>query len=360
MIVVNILWFSSLILSLISASIGILVRQWLQEYLASTSSQPYDSVCMRQYRYMNYEERRVNTFLKMLPFLLQLSLLLFFTGMPIFLWSADPTVAGFVTTLIIAWLICWLLAIIHPALVPGSPYKSAEASALFTLVNAIQKSHPQFHSQISALYQRLLRFLLFRFRTALPSGSASSAAGKTWRDEEVGIVQIHRNELGRGLLERAKDVLLDKLVLANALHAYLQEKDVRRHDMREFVLEQLVQLFDLDRDDLWAWKPDNSPFTCAWMKVCVLLGSFGGVGSAIQIIVGYVDHQDEILIVIANVLYYHRRDFHDQQLIQDMESVLYKKDVGTSMPLLRELHGVDRISENSDCFPMGQFLTMLP
>lgn len=132
-ILVNALWFTSLLLSLISASLAILVRQWLQEYTVVTSSQIYDNVLVQQYRYGGYKRWKVALFIKLHPLLLQLVLLLFFIGLPIFLWSVNRVVAYIILSIVCAWLSLWLYTIVTPTILVSCPYRSAEASAFLGL-----------------------------------------------------------------------------------------------------------------------------------------------------------------------------------------------------------------------------------
>lgn len=333
-IVVNILWFSSLILSLISASIGILVRQWLQEYCALTSSQPYESICIRQYRYNNYMRWQVDILLKMLPFLLQLALLLFFTGIPIFLWSADPLVARFVTTLIVAWLVCWLFAITLPALFSGCPYKSAEASVLFTLVRRIKEVNPyvvprlhlgKLARPLNVRFwvrhtMRLLNTLRIRIRSTLHcfvsehrTIHSAKSLPSTWHADEAEIAAKMRDTLGLGVLERALDVLFDKMILVNATRAYLQEKGVKSRDMADFVYAQMPRVFGFDKKDLWGWLPDSSHSTCAWMKFCVDIVARKDF---------HPEPWDDMVSILANYASLRRSDAPDQQVIQGIHDIL--------------------------------------
>ncbi|KIP07914.1 hypothetical protein PHLGIDRAFT_39463, partial [Phlebiopsis gigantea 11061_1 CR5-6] len=47
---VNVLWFSSLIVSLATASLGMLVKSWLREYLALDTEAPRKRLRVRYYR----------------------------------------------------------------------------------------------------------------------------------------------------------------------------------------------------------------------------------------------------------------------------------------------------------------------
>ncbi|TBU21969.1 hypothetical protein BD311DRAFT_743259 [Dichomitus squalens] len=96
----NSLWFSALICSLASASIGILVKQWLHEYEAGISGTSVEIARLRQYRLNHLEKWRVAEIIAILPVLLQVSLALFLAGILVLLWHLHPTVASVASTLI--------------------------------------------------------------------------------------------------------------------------------------------------------------------------------------------------------------------------------------------------------------------
>lgn len=76
---VNELWFASLICSLATASIGILVKQWLKEYLSSARISPQERL----------RTRMVFEIAAALPILLQVSLGLFFMSLCFFTTAVD-------------------------------------------------------------------------------------------------------------------------------------------------------------------------------------------------------------------------------------------------------------------------------
>ncbi|KAH9912336.1 uncharacterized protein BXZ73DRAFT_29345, partial [Epithele typhae] len=63
----NILWFSSLICSLSSASIGIMVKQWLNEYSTGLSGSSHEIARLRQHRLDNLAKWRVAEIVALLP-----------------------------------------------------------------------------------------------------------------------------------------------------------------------------------------------------------------------------------------------------------------------------------------------------
>ncbi|EIW54219.1 uncharacterized protein TRAVEDRAFT_97236, partial [Trametes versicolor FP-101664 SS1] len=96
----NALWFSGLILSLTSASVSIMVKQWLNEYSSSVSGTSRPVARVRQYRLNNLRRWRVEDVIGAIPILLQLSLALFLAGLLILLWTLNDTVAAIASTLV--------------------------------------------------------------------------------------------------------------------------------------------------------------------------------------------------------------------------------------------------------------------
>ncbi|KAL1942581.1 hypothetical protein VTO73DRAFT_6183 [Trametes versicolor] len=96
----NTLWFSGLILSLSSASVGIMVKQWLNEYSSGASGTSRPVARVRQYRLNNLRTWRVEDIIGAIPILLQLALALFLSGMLILLWTLHDTVAAIASTLV--------------------------------------------------------------------------------------------------------------------------------------------------------------------------------------------------------------------------------------------------------------------
>ncbi|KAF9032899.1 hypothetical protein BDZ89DRAFT_907719, partial [Hymenopellis radicata] len=82
---VNGLWYTSLSLSLITALVASLVKQWMHQYMAATSGTPRDRCMIRQYRYDGYEKWGVSLIVGTLPVLMHLSLGLFFIGLTVYL-----------------------------------------------------------------------------------------------------------------------------------------------------------------------------------------------------------------------------------------------------------------------------------
>ncbi|KAI0324498.1 hypothetical protein GY45DRAFT_1349391 [Cubamyces sp. BRFM 1775] len=98
---VNVYWFSSLILSLATALIAILAKQWVNYLLAGLSPVPSARARHRQYRIDGMHKWRLPNLLSFFPILLHIALLLFFAGLVDFVWDLNTTLAA-----ICAFLVC--------------------------------------------------------------------------------------------------------------------------------------------------------------------------------------------------------------------------------------------------------------
>jgi WD40 repeat protein len=122
---VNILWFSSLILSLFAALFGIFVKQWLNTYGNwSDITDPRKAVLVRDVYRRGLKLWRVPNILATLPLLLQLSLLFFVAGLVTYLWTLDVVVAGFLSVLVVIGIVVAVVAIILPVFYESCSYKS--------------------------------------------------------------------------------------------------------------------------------------------------------------------------------------------------------------------------------------------
>jgi hypothetical protein len=123
---INALWFTSLVIALISALVAIFVKQWAREYLSWTTSLPgRDSVALRQFRYASWKRWDVQRWRDVVATLLQLGLVLFFGGLIILLWQLNKVVAGLVTVTAGFSIGCLLVSIVLPVLYRSCPYRSA-------------------------------------------------------------------------------------------------------------------------------------------------------------------------------------------------------------------------------------------
>jgi WD40 repeat protein len=122
---VNVLWFSSLILSLFAALFGIFVKQWLNTYSNwNDIADPRKAVLVRDMYSRGLKVWHVPNILATLPLLLQLALLFFVAGLVTYLWTVDVVVAGFLSVLVMAGLAVAVVAIVLPVFFDSCSYKS--------------------------------------------------------------------------------------------------------------------------------------------------------------------------------------------------------------------------------------------
>ncbi|KAI0786897.1 hypothetical protein C8Q75DRAFT_250642 [Abortiporus biennis] len=120
---INIFWFLSLVFSLTTASLVILVKQWLREYLVyDTNLSPQPHIRVRHFRNEGMEKFRVFEIAAVLPMLLQIALGLFFIGLAIFLIDLDLTVGWSITPFIILWASLFVITLFTPAVFAHCPY----------------------------------------------------------------------------------------------------------------------------------------------------------------------------------------------------------------------------------------------
>ncbi|TDL16790.1 hypothetical protein BD410DRAFT_730916, partial [Rickenella mellea] len=92
---VNIFWFMSLAFSLTCALAAVMVKQWARRYLRfpRTHNSTSDRARARQYVYENMRWWKLEGIVGMMPVLLHISILLFFTGLLLFLHIINNAVA---------------------------------------------------------------------------------------------------------------------------------------------------------------------------------------------------------------------------------------------------------------------------
>jgi hypothetical protein len=131
---INVLWFLSLVLSLSAALFGIIIKQWLREYITWVEVAPIQAaIGLRQFRSEGLSRWNVPGFVAMIPALLKTSLALFFAGMVDFVWHLNQTLA-FVLTAAIGTVMTLAVGVIMMPLVSKTcPYKSPTVWPLLRL-----------------------------------------------------------------------------------------------------------------------------------------------------------------------------------------------------------------------------------
>lgn len=133
---INSLWFLSLVLSLTSALFGMIAKQWIREYMqwSTTAWLPQDFIALRQRRYEAFLKWKVPATIAAIPVLLEISLIFFFVGLAILLFTINGIVAGLSTAVIGASICLAFVTTVLPAIWSRCPYKSPAGWALLRLL----------------------------------------------------------------------------------------------------------------------------------------------------------------------------------------------------------------------------------
>ncbi|KIY64603.1 hypothetical protein CYLTODRAFT_89562 [Cylindrobasidium torrendii FP15055 ss-10] len=134
---VNALWFTSLALSLASALLAVLSKQWLRQYTSFIAGSARERALIRQFRYDGMEKWAVRTIIGLLPTILHLSLAFFLSGLVVFLAPLQRGIAisvGIISgALFIAYISSIVIAVVHVK----SPYRTTFSDVLSTTLRWI-------------------------------------------------------------------------------------------------------------------------------------------------------------------------------------------------------------------------------
>ncbi|KAJ3548872.1 hypothetical protein NM688_g5242 [Phlebia brevispora] len=133
-VIVNICWIASLVLSLSTASFGMLVKQWLREYLAIDRTVPEERIRILHFRALGVEEWKLFEIAAVLPLVLQLSLALFFVGLCYLASETHPKLRATSLTLVSGWAFLFILAVLAPLVSARCPYKTTFLKTAFRRV----------------------------------------------------------------------------------------------------------------------------------------------------------------------------------------------------------------------------------
>ena len=121
---VNVLWFASLMLALITASFGMLVKGWLREFLAGEQTSAHTRLRVRFFRYFGLQKWRVFQIAATLPVLLQIALGLFLLGLCFFTSSIHPKLGYTSVPLVLIWALLLIATTLSPLVASHCPYKT--------------------------------------------------------------------------------------------------------------------------------------------------------------------------------------------------------------------------------------------
>ncbi|EIN08532.1 hypothetical protein PUNSTDRAFT_39886, partial [Punctularia strigosozonata HHB-11173 SS5] len=92
-VLVNALWFVSLVLSLLSALLDTLAQQWVHEYLRIPFTRTSDSIIYHQAKHIGLDRWKFSWLVPAVTLLIQVSVVLFLIGLLDLMWHFDHTLA---------------------------------------------------------------------------------------------------------------------------------------------------------------------------------------------------------------------------------------------------------------------------
>ncbi len=148
---VNGLWFTSLALSLTTALVSVLVKQWLHHYIALPSGTPRERCLLQQFRFAGLQKWHVLVIIGLLPVLMHTALAIFFVGLVIFLGPLQDSIAWVVGMVTVAAYMAYLMAHILPLFSPQCPYRTSLCDLLHVLYSYVMQyaQHFQVHQSTS-------------------------------------------------------------------------------------------------------------------------------------------------------------------------------------------------------------------
>ncbi|KAJ6540736.1 hypothetical protein B0H19DRAFT_873110, partial [Mycena capillaripes] len=121
---VNGLWFTSLALSLTTALLAVLAKQWLRQYSAFITGSARERALIRQFRYASFDKWGVQFIIGLLPTVLHLSLFLFMAGLVVFLYALNHVMALVVACIGGFLFGAYMMTNVLPILAIGCPYRT--------------------------------------------------------------------------------------------------------------------------------------------------------------------------------------------------------------------------------------------
>ncbi|KAJ8473754.1 hypothetical protein ONZ51_g7680 [Trametes cubensis] len=260
---INVLWFSSLVLSLFSASVGILTKQWLREYTLSASSSPRQNARVRQLRQGGFEKWKIPLTIALLPVFLQIALALFFIGLLDLLWSLDAAVAWVITIIVAISLAFLVFTTLMPTFHADCPYKSAQALGIYFVMQSLFRVLAYFALQVYSwlgwdrpgkwpLHLHTSFFRPTPRRVALfLRNIIHRKYHYTWREREAAIVNSCAAQLDQRFLADADLTLMEDEFLYRTISACLNDTQC---SVAVASLDSIIRnRADLVQDDIPKW-----------------------------------------------------------------------------------------------------------
>jgi hypothetical protein len=219
---VNSVWFISLVLSLMCALLAILLQQWARRYLNTVrrNHPPHVRAHIREYFARGASKFHIFGLVEALPFLLLVSMHLFFAGLVAFAFRASHTVAYFTLAIVAFCVLSYVALTLLPLIFHDCPYYTPLTSVIWfsshliplSFFSVLYHGAKQLHDRWGAVSQSVVKSFRQRHRKM----------AKSWSQ---GMISKLENSAKRISMDIYKNTLL------RTLH-WLQED----HELEEFVV----------------------------------------------------------------------------------------------------------------------------
>ncbi|KAH9038139.1 hypothetical protein EDB84DRAFT_1577455 [Lactarius hengduanensis] len=144
-LIINALWFLSLVFSLACALSATLIQQWSRIYLQGTEERfiPHERARMRTYLQKGVQNFHLADMVDAIPMLLHISLFLFFGGLIVFLYNVDTTLARIILAFVVPSLVLYTLLTALPVFYYDCPFKTPLTSVLSYITYTIANYRPR-------------------------------------------------------------------------------------------------------------------------------------------------------------------------------------------------------------------------
>ncbi|KZT59313.1 hypothetical protein CALCODRAFT_450405, partial [Calocera cornea HHB12733] len=136
-VAVNCLWFTSLFVSLSTAVLAMLIKEWLTAYNEGITMIPLERVQQRQMRYDGMKRWSLPAIVGFLPLAIHVAVFLFLLGLVLFAWPVSLLLCILMSVLLAVGLGLYTSSALLSIVYPDCPYKSPLGSVLDTAARRI-------------------------------------------------------------------------------------------------------------------------------------------------------------------------------------------------------------------------------
>ncbi|KAL1705705.1 hypothetical protein EV121DRAFT_290222 [Schizophyllum commune] len=255
---VNGLWLTSLTLSLLTALLSVLAKQWIESFSDPIVAYSRDRAIIRQYRVQGFERWRVPLIIGFLPLLLSVALILFLAGLAIYIMPMNSTLSILVIGLSGIVILIYTISIILPVFIPHCAYKTPVykyVMALLDIFYDIRKHGIRHRHTDGSALQPEMHFRLRENRDAMRQFTPLMEKALVW------LCKFPTNKSAVAVASQAALSNLTQILERD--HEEMQEYSMRWAELR--LLPFLVG--DLVENTLW--KDNLKPVVRAIMQTSV-------------------------------------------------------------------------------------------